>query len=459
MLYSPTQSDEEDDFSHLPTVDGERQREGPAPSVNPPLPEAFDEASELEQWEVPEPPPEQEQTFFDDTEEVQPELAPELASCDGEPQPADAMPDGEAASELADSSGLGTVCPVDHSEPEQPADNREEIRDAKKRALIWAAGAHLIVLLVLAIVQVTPAPQSVSEIVAINSVDTQQTPAWKKVAPPAPAAAAAPSMQPIIAMGSSAVVMPDVDFSPTASELNVGSSFGTFGGGSGSAGGSVTFLGNQGKGNHVVFVVDVSGSMSASAEVDGKIISRMDLLKKELSKSINQLRGNVQYQIIYFSHFAWPHNEVDSTNSAALAKYEWTIRPGEENVRIPTFRYLASNPNNLAMSRKIIEESENPGGTNWGAGLHMALNASPKPDLIFFMTDGVKSDATGWVEDVIAANGRKGKPSVIHTTALMSPSAARDLDELARRNGGKFTVVMADGKVIKSADFFKENTD
>lgn len=452
MLYSPIHSDEEDDFSHLPTVDGGPQRvPSLAATASPALP-ALDEAQESFAWETPEPPPPDDAFFYEDDQghaDAEPE--PDLPAYNSDP--------AEIPSDFAPAVLTSNIRPVDRDEPEQPADNSEEIQDAKKRALIWAAGAHLVVLLVLAIVNVKPAPQPTSEIVAINSVESEQTPAWKKVAPPAPAAAAAPSVQPLIAMGTSAVVMPEVDFSPTATELNVGSSFGTFGGGSGSAGGSVSFLGNQGKGNHVVFVVDVSGSMSASAEVDGKIISRMDLLKKELIKSINQLRGNVQYQIIYFSHFAWPHNEVDSTNSAALAKYEWTISPGQADVKIPSFRYLASNANNLANSRKIIEESENPGGTNWGAGLHMALNGTPKPDLIFFMTDGVKSDATGWVADITATNGKKGKPSIIHTTALMSPSAAQDLDDLARRNGGKFTVVMADGKVIKSADFFKETAD
>jgi hypothetical protein len=39
----------------------------------------------------------------------------------------------------------------------------------------------------------------------------------------------------------------------------------------------------------------------------------------------------------------------------------------------------------------------------------------------------------------------------------MAPGAAEDLDELARRNQGKFTVIEADGKVIKGADFFKAN--
>lgn len=436
MLYSPIHSDEEDDFSHLPTVDGSVHH-----AQADPIPSETAYHSEAE----PEPKDEDE----DEGEELHPAPVDEAPS--SYPQ--------EPGAVQAEAAPTSAIRPVDPAEPEAPADNTEAIQDAKKRALIWAAGAHLIVLLILALLQVRPAPRPSSEIVAISHIDAEQTPAWKKIAPPAAPASAAPSIQPLIATGTSSVVMPEVDFTPTASELNVGSSFGTFGSGSGTAGGSVSFLGNQGKGNRVVFVVDVSGSMSATAEVDGKIISRMDLLKKELIKSLGQLRGNVQYQILYFSHFAWPHNEVDSTNSAALAKYEWSISPGQTNVRIPSFRYLPANPGNIANSRKIIQDSENPGGTNWGTGLHMALNGNPKPDLIFFMTDGVKSDATGWVADITTANHQKGKPSIIHTTALMSPGAAEDLNDLARRNGGKFTVVMADGKVIKSTDFFKQATD
>jgi hypothetical protein len=117
---------------------------------------------------------------------------------------------------------------------------------------------------------------------------------------------------------------------------------------------------------------------------------------------------------------------------------------------------LAANPANLTKSRKIIDESINPGGTNWGAGLLMALAGSPKPDLIFFMTDGNRSDALTWVDEVTASNS-KGKPATIHTTAMMEPAAAKELDELARRNGGKFTIINADGKVTKGADFFKAN--
>jgi len=327
--------------------------------------------------------------------------------------------------------------------------------------LIWAVGIHLVVLVLLAVVRVTPAPRPVSEIVAINAEDVQETPSWKKIAPQNPAAAKAmPAIQPMVAFGASDVAMPTVDFSPTVTELNVGSSFGSFGSASsGTGGGAVNFLGNSGKGNHVVFVVDVSGSMSAYFEVNGKTMTRMDLLKQELIKSLNQLRGNVQYQVIYFSHFAWPHDEVDTRDDAAMAKYEWTINPGQRGVKIPSFRYLPSTPSSLNKSKKIIEDSTNPGGTNWGSGLLMALNGKPKPDMIFFMTDGNRFDARTWVDEVTMANQVGDKRTVIHTTAMMSPGAAKALDEMARRNGGKFTVVMGDGKVLKSADFFKANPD
>lgn len=453
MLYSPLDHDDEDDFSHLPTVDGE---------VSNPSLEQVEAASVAELGEQSpggaqdfrqEPILQEEaadETWFDPSLE-----APSPNELQEQPPDQQtSLPEQPGA--LSSSSPVLTTA---ETEVEEPADNAEVILEAKKRALLWAAGAHLILLVLLAILQTAPVLKPASEIVAISEIVAQEQPAWKKVAPPAPSTAAPPSMRPITAIGTSQVAMPDVDFNPTMTELNVGSSFGTFGaGGSGTAGGSISFMGNQGKGSHVVFVVDVSGSMSAVAEVEGKVISRFELLKKELVRSLSQLRGKGFYQVIYFSHFAWPHNEVDSNDSDALAKYEWEIQPGDSNARIPRFAYLAVNSTNIGRSRKIIEESNNPGGTNWGAGLLMALQGSPKPDLVFFMTDGNRSDALTWVDEVTAANAR-GKPAIIHTTAMMEPSAARELNDLARRNGGKFTVVNADGSITKSADFFKSAAD
>ena len=106
-------------------------------------------------------------------------------------------------------------------------------------------------------------------------------------------------------------------------------------------------------------------------------------------------------------------------------------------------------------AHQIINDSDNPGGTNWGSGLFMALKGFPKPDVIFFMTDGNKSDAEGWVDAVTKQNLTGGKRTVIHTTAMMEPDAAEELDQLAKRNGGNFTIVTATGFTLTSEEFFK----
>jgi hypothetical protein len=82
----------------------------------------------------------------------------------------------------------------------------------------------------------------------------------------------------------------------------------------------------------------------------------------------------------------------------------------------------------------------------------MALKgATPKPDVIFFMTDGNSNDEQGWIDAITQENSR-GKRTIIHTTALGTPDAARDLDAMARRNGGKFTAVMANGKILQGKE-------
>ncbi|MFN0080335.1 MAG: hypothetical protein ACKVY0_28035 [Prosthecobacter sp.] len=235
--------------------------------------------------------------------------------------------------------------------------------------------------------------------------------------------------------------------------MGAGGAGGGFGAGIG-RGGKFSFVGQTAIGRRVVFVVDVSGSMSAIGQ--GEKISRFDLLKKELVKSISQIPMGTAYQILFFSDFAWPHNEVDSRKPDALLKYRWEIEPKDfKQVKIPTFKFLQASPFSLQDSREIIERSDNPGGTNWGSGLLMALNASPKPDVIFFMTDGNRSDEMGWIDIITAENKRRAPMTVIHTSAMQQPDAARELDDLARRNNGKFTVVMGEGKVIKGEDFFK----
>jgi hypothetical protein len=335
-----------------------------------------------------------------------------------------------------------------------PADNSKVIKKTLKYAFFITIGLHLAAFLILALKHVPMLFFTPPEIVATSEVEHLENESWKKVTAAAPQTSAmAASISPLLSTGVSDIAMPEVDFSATASDLNLGTSFGSFGSGvtTAGAGGKVSFLGNTATAKHVVFVVDVSGSMSASMNVGGSMMTRFDLLKKELIKSISSLAAGTAYQVIFFSDFAWPHDVVDSNDMRALNAYDWKISAMDRNAKIPRFSYLAANPVNISKSKKIIAEANNPGGTNWGSGLMMALKGSPKPDVIFFMTDGNRSDEQGWIDAVTTENSH-GKRTIIHTTALGTPDAARDLDMMAKRNGGKFTAVMADGKIIQGKD-------
>jgi hypothetical protein len=342
------------------------------------------------------------------------------------------------------------------ADPEAPpADNSAVIMDAKKRALIMTIGVHIAVALILLLMHVPMLDFTPPEIVATSAVEELENESWKKVTTAAPQTSPmAASISPLLSTGISDIAMPEVDFSASASELNVGSSFGSFGAGvtSGGAGGKISFLGNTATAKHVVFVVDVSGSMSAA--VSGSSLTRFDLLKRELAKSIGQMAAGTAYQVLYFSDFAWPHDVVDSNDMRALNNYEWKISPTNRNISIPRYSYLAATPANISKSKKIIAESNNPGGTNWGSGLLMALKGSPKPEVIFFMTDGLRSDEQGWI-DIVTQENNRGKRAIIHTTVLGTPDAAREMADLARRNGGKFTAVMGDGKILKEQDLLR----
>jgi hypothetical protein len=258
---------------------------------------------------------------------------------------------------------------------------------------------------------------------------------------------------------------PDLDFPDTSSLLTgkgmSGGGFGSSGMGKGFGsgmgfGGKINFMGNSGVGKYIVFVVDVSASMSALGDSGvGTRISRFELLKRELTRTIGRLPPNTHFQVLFFSDFAWPHNEVDSRNNKAFEKYAWKITPESTSVRIPPFRYINTTSSSVASSIQIINDSDNPGGTNWGSGLFMALKGTPKPDVIFFMTDGNKSDSVGWVSAVTKLNFAGGKRTIIHTTAMMEPDAAEELSLLAKQNGGKFTIVQSTGLIIQGDEYFK----
>lgn len=149
--------------------------------------------------------------------------------------------------------------------------------------------------------------------------------------------------------------------------------------------------------------------------------------------------------------------EQQSPSEDAPVRIERSSRKGgtAADITIPKYSYLEATPTNTSKSKKIVEEMPLTYGTNWEHPVIMALSIKPKPDIIFFMTDGAVGDPTTAIEAITELN-KKGKPAVINTTAMMEPKAARELGTLAAKNNGKFTIVMKDGSVVKGADFFKK---
>lgn len=373
--------------------------------------------------------------------------------------------------------------------PEEPLDPEEAKKQrwqklADKiglRTLGMSFGVHLFLLVIAAFVGVSqvmdrqvdflPGGSSAQSHAAAaeltHKIQTKKNP-WLKAKPP---------MRKITVQTlSSNIVMPEMapmdmmDFSQinnrmdlskassmgASQPMGLGGSGGGFGAGIG-RGGKFSFVGQTAVGSRVVFVVDLSSSMSQPLKGDGPRTTRFELLKKELIKAVKQIPYGTAYQILYFSDFAWPHNQVDSRNEEALEKYHWEIKAEEyKQAKIPAFKYIQATQFTLQDSVDIVQRSDNNRiYTNWGAGLLMALNANPKPDVIFFMTDGERKDEQGWIDIVTNENKRKLPMSVIHTSVMAQVDAAFEIDALAKRNNGSFTVVTDDGRVIKGEEYFK----
>lgn len=372
--------------------------------------------------------------------------------------------------------------PEEPLDPEQAKKQRwQKLADKiGLRTLGMSFGVHLFLLLIAAFVGVSqvmdrqvdflPGGSSAQSQAAAaeltHKIQTKKNP-WLKAKPP---------MRKITVQTlSSNIVMPEMpamdmmDFSQinnrmdlskapsmgSSQPMGLGGAGGGFGAGIG-RGGKFSFVGQTAVGRRVVFVVDVSGSMSQPLKGDGPRMTRFELLKKELIKAVKQIPFGTAYQVLYFSDFAWAHNQVDTRKGETYETYHWDIKPDNyKEVKIPIFKYIQASPFTIQESVDLIQKADNPGLTNWGSGLLMALNANPKPDVIFFLTDGERQDENGWIDIVTNENKRKLPMTVIHTSVMAQVDAAREMDNLARRNNGTFSVVAGEGQVIKGQDFFK----
>ena len=220
----------------------------------------------------------------------------------------------------------------------------------------------------------------------------------------------------------------------------------------GSGGGGVGFFGSKATANRVVFIVDVSASLSQR---------QFEMIKEELTKSLMKLAASVQYQVIFFAGPAWFAEDEFETRSrlkftiksgGSSQKYAWSS-PGPANQftlnnrkDLPTAKWRNATKANLHKTKRHIEEVRKIFGTDWEWPLKVALQQmEPKPDVVYFLTDGATADVDETLEEIAKINRTKGKKAKINTISMMEPKAAASLRALAKEAGGQFTIVHEDG--------------
>jgi hypothetical protein len=247
-----------------------------------------------------------------------------------------------------------------------------------------------------------------------------------------------------------AVPVPEVDVPDPSLDFGDGDDFGEgwgSGNGFGSGNGGTTFFGQSVKAERIAYVIDYSASMRGQG--------REELMRKELTDSVMKIAMKTNYALLFFAGPAWvAGDDVDWNKQGAIVsgkggrKFNWKSKgkanDWEHSGKKEPVDWLVATKGQVSKSRKIIQSTRLVWGTRWDNPLEMALNMDPPPQVIYFMTDGAASGSDKWARSVGAK--AKSRGIKINCIAMMEPKAHKDMDDLAKRTGGQFTIVLKGGK-------------
>jgi len=330
------------------------------------------------------------------------------------------------------------------------AQKRSSIISALVISVLGMFLVYLILFLIALTIEIKSPPEIISyaaEVEDSEDIEKPETISQVERRPSAPSS----SMAKVIASNTAsptAAPVPDMEVTEPSLDFGNGDDFGDgWGAVDGGGGGVASFFQQKVKANRVCFVIDYSASM---------VGKRIQLLKKELVRSIGALPDSMEYQLIFFAGPAWvAGSEVTMADNkkSAEVKYEGQIykwRRGAANSWKPkgsklcSPEWLKGSKTNLDESLSFIKETQLVWGTAWEAPLEMALKMKPQPDVIFFMTDGVSGSNSAETAEKIARSA-KSKQIKINAIAMMDPSARDAMGALAEITGGQFSMVEESG--------------
>lgn len=188
-----------------------------------------------------------------------------------------------------------------------------------------------------------------------------------------------------------------------------GTGIGVGTGAGGAGAGGTGFFGVEARGLRFTFVVDVSGSM------DGE---KLDLLKRELVKAIDRLAENASFSVLCFSS---------------------DVQPLGNNPKL-----MPASSKNKKIALEAITALRAMGGTEPMSALSTALRQRPRPDAIYFMTDGL-FDAG--VVDTLKSELRAGRNVPIHCITLQDRSSEGLMRRIKEMSDGSYTHVDSAGSL------------
>jgi hypothetical protein len=197
-----------------------------------------------------------------------------------------------------------------------------------------------------------------------------------------------------------------LDVSPGGSVPALGGS----GAGDGSGGSSIlggggagtSFFGVSSRGTRFAWVVDVSGSMGEG--------NKLETCLRELARSVQDLPDYASFFVVLYSSNPQPFHT------------EWT----------------RARANAISTLVRWLKDANPGGGTRPSPAFELVMELRDRPDVIFFLTDGLIPRET---PEHVAELNRSGRRVTINTIAFGDAAGQELLKAIAQASGGVYRFV------------------
>ncbi len=191
------------------------------------------------------------------------------------------------------------------------------------------------------------------------------------------------------------------------------------------------FMGVKTQANKICFIIDYSASMRG----------RDIVMRDELTAAIEKLPAVGSVCVMFFSGPTWLagedahalHKNWAGTNGAG-----WAPKEGFTPTKP---KWIPVTPRTKKALTDAVWSTPLTFGTVWNNSFEWAFNLNPKPDVIYFMTDGNANKSLQGMEIIQSKKGR----TKIYTIGYGAPAnAKKPLEEIAAMTGAKSKFVEMD---------------